>query len=99
MLGTRKRKGRRIDERKKKALKDLNNRRKKGNRAVGGAKVKWLARLGNGNNVGGFPDSREVSGVDGKVEDLSKIRDATGAKMLQMKGCQTIGTSGRGVAG
>jgi hypothetical protein len=48
MLGTRKRKGRRIDERKKKALKDLNNRGKKRDGAVGGANVKEFARLGDG---------------------------------------------------
>jgi hypothetical protein len=63
MLGFRKRKGRRIYERKKKAFKDLDYRGKKGDGAVGGAKVKRFARLENGDDVSGFPYGGKVSRI------------------------------------
>jgi hypothetical protein len=82
MLGIRKRKGRRIDVRKKKALKDLNNRGKKRDGAIGGANVKGFARLGNGDNVSGFPYGRKVSRIYREVEEFSEKRDAMRAKMF-----------------
>jgi hypothetical protein len=70
MLGERKRKRRRIDEGKKEALKDLNSRREKRDGAVTGALVKRLTRLRDGDGIGFFPNSRELSVIDRKIEEF-----------------------------
>jgi hypothetical protein len=71
---------RRIYERKKKVLKDLDYRGKKRDKTVRGAKVRRLSRFGNGYDVGRLPDSGEVSRVDRKVEELSEKRDTMWAR-------------------
>jgi hypothetical protein len=68
MLRARKGERRRIYKRKKKALKDLDYRGKKRDGAVGGTKVRRLSRFGDGDDVGGLPDSGEVSRVNRKIE-------------------------------
>jgi hypothetical protein len=37
---------------------------------VGGAQVKGLTRFGNGEDVGSFPDRREVSVFNRKIEEF-----------------------------
>ena len=61
MLRARKGERRRIYERKKKALKDLDYRGKKGDGAVGGTKVKGFARLEDGDDVSGFPNGGRLA--------------------------------------
>ena len=68
MLRARKGERRRIYERKKKALKDLDYRGKKRDGTVRGAKVRRLSRFGDGDDVGRLPDSGEVSRVNRKIE-------------------------------
>jgi hypothetical protein len=85
MLRFGKRKGRRIDERKKKAFKDLDYRGKKRDGAVGGTNVKGFAGLENGDDVSGFPYGGKVSRINGKIKEFCQKGDATRAKMLQVK--------------
>jgi hypothetical protein len=98
MLGGRKRKRRRVNERKKKALKDLDDRREKRDGAVRRTLVKGLSRLRDGDNIGLFPNGREVSVIDGKIEELSQVRNSAGTKMLQMKGSNAVRTRSSRVA-
>ena len=51
-------------------LKNLDRRGKKGNGTVRSAEVKGFARLRDGDNKGGFPNSGQVSMVKGKVKEF-----------------------------
>jgi len=99
VLGARKRNRRWANVRKKKALKDLDNRREKRDWAIRGAKVKRLAWFGDGDDVGSFPDSGKVSRINRKVKEFVKIRDAARAKVFEMKRGQTVWAGGSRITG
>jgi predicted Rdx family selenoprotein len=70
MLPTGERNRRRSDKREKKALKNLNCWRKKRDGTVRGAKMGGFARFWDRDNMGGFPDSGDVSVRDREVKKL-----------------------------
>ena len=50
------------------ALEDFGSRAEKGDGAVGGREVKGFTGFGDGDNKGLFPDSRDITGVQGEIE-------------------------------
>ena len=50
------------------AFKEFGGRAEEGNRAVRGGEVGGFSRFGDGEDKGMLPDSREVSGVEGKIK-------------------------------
>ena len=73
MLGRREMKIRRTDVREKKTFKNFNRRGKKGDGTIRGTKVKGFAGFRDRDDMGGFPNGREVSMVNGEVEELSQV--------------------------
>ena len=63
------------------------------------AKVGGFARFEEGNNGRGFPNGRNVRGLEGKVVKFGKVGKARGAKMFKMKDSKAIGTNGSGIRG
>jgi hypothetical protein len=92
MLRGGKRKRRGVNERKKKAFKNFDYRGKEGDGAVRGTEVKGFSWLRDGDDVGRFPNHREVSIIDREVIEFGEEGNATGSKVFKVKRRQSIRT-------
>jgi hypothetical protein len=87
-----------VDGGEKEGFKGLDDGAKKGNGTVAGCEFGVFAGFGNGDDGGGFPNSRDFTGGEGEVEDESKVVNGNGAEVLEVDSAEIVGTKGSGGA-